>query len=110
MELYKLGLLPPPKELAGRVALVTGGASGIGRAVAQRLAEAGAHVVVADRNQPGAQEVADGLVKTYGERRGLAVGMDVTDEAAVRQAFEATVLAYGGGGVGGSHARISPPP
>ena len=107
MELYKLGLLPPPKELAGRVALVTGGASGIGRAVAQRLAAAGAHVVVADRNQPGAQEVAAGLVQTYGERRGLAVGMDVTDEAAVLRAFEETVLAYGGVDVIVSNAGIS---
>ena len=107
MELYKLGLLPPRKELAGRVALVTGGASGIGRAVAQRLAAAGAHVVVTDRNQPGAQEVAAGLVQTYGERRGLAVGMDVTDEAAVRRAFEETVLAYGGVDVVVSNAGIS---
>jgi rhamnulose-1-phosphate aldolase/alcohol dehydrogenase len=107
MELYKLGLLPPPKELAGRVALVTGGASGIGRAVAQRLAAAGAHVAVADRNEPGAQEVATSLVQAYGERRGLAVGMDVTDETAVRQAFEATVLAYGGVDVVVSNAGIS---
>ena len=107
MELYKLGLLPPPKELAGRVALVTGGASGIGRAVAQRLAEAGAHVVVTDRNEPGAQEVAAGLVQKHGERRGLAVGMDVTDEAAVRRAFEETVLTYGGVDVIVSNAGIS---
>ncbi|HEY0583954.1 MAG TPA: bifunctional aldolase/short-chain dehydrogenase [Chloroflexota bacterium] len=107
MEIYKLGLLPPPKELAGRVALVTGGASGIGRAVAQRLAEAGAHVVVTDRNEPGAQEVAAGLVQKHGERRGTAVGMDVTDEAAVRRAFEETVLAYGGVDVVVSNAGIS---
>jgi rhamnulose-1-phosphate aldolase/alcohol dehydrogenase len=107
MELYKLRLLPPPKELAGRVALVTGGASGIGRAVAQRLAAAGAHVVVADRNQPGAQEVATELVQRYGERRGLAVGMEVTDEAAVRRAFEETVLTYGGVDVIVSNAGIS---
>src|SRR5207245_10749948 len=78
MELYKRGLLPPPKELAGPLALVTRGASGLGPTAAQRLAAAGAHVVVADRNQPGAQEVAAGLVQTYGERRGRAVGLDVT--------------------------------
>jgi rhamnulose-1-phosphate aldolase/alcohol dehydrogenase len=107
MELYKLGLLPPPKELAGRVALVTGAASGIGRAVAERLAAAGAHVVVADRNEPGAQDVAAGLVQSHGQGRGLAVGMDVTDEAAVRRAFEATVLAYGGVDVVVSNAGIS---
>jgi rhamnulose-1-phosphate aldolase/alcohol dehydrogenase len=107
MELYKLSLLPLPKELAGRVALVTGGASGIGRAVAERLAEVGAHVVVADRNESGAQEVADGLVQKYGERRGLAVGVDVTDEAAVARAFEQTVLTYGGVDVVVSNAGIS---
>jgi len=96
MELYKLSLAPPPRELAGRVALVTGGASGIGRAIVQRLAEAGAHVVVADRNIDGAEEVAADLVRTHGQARGLAVNMDVTDEAAVRRAFEETVLCYGG--------------
>jgi len=107
MELYKLSLLPPPRELAGQVALVTGAASGIGRAIALRLAEAGAHVIVADRNAAGAQEVADGLVKTYGERRALPIAMDVTEERAVQHAFEETVLAYGGLDVVVSNAGIS---
>jgi rhamnulose-1-phosphate aldolase/alcohol dehydrogenase len=107
MELYKLGLMPPPRELAGQVALVTGGASGIGRAIALRLAEAGAHVIVADRNAAGAQDVADGLVKTYGEGRALPIAMDVTDESAVQRAFEETVLAYGGIDVIVSNAGIS---
>jgi rhamnulose-1-phosphate aldolase/alcohol dehydrogenase len=105
MELYKLTLAPPPGELAGRVALVTGGASGIGRAIAERLARAGAHVVVADRNQAGAEEVANTLSRNYGA--GLAAGMDVTDEAAVRQAFQTTVLAYGGLDILVSNAGIS---
>jgi NAD(P)-dependent dehydrogenase (short-subunit alcohol dehydrogenase family) len=87
--------------------MVTGGASGIGRAVAQRLAEAGAHVVIADRNVAGAEEVANSLVKTHGERRALPVGMDVTDEGAVQRAFEETVLAYGGLDVVVSNAGIS---
>jgi rhamnulose-1-phosphate aldolase/alcohol dehydrogenase len=107
MELYKLSLQPRPKELAGQVALVTGGASGIGRAVAQRLADAGAHVVVADRDEPRAQEVAEALVQTYGERRGLAITMDVTNEQAVRRGFEDTVSAYGGVDVVVSNAGIS---
>ena len=107
MELYKLGLLPPPKELAGKVAFVTGAASGIGRAIAFRLAEAGAHVVVSDRNQEGASEVADAVVKASGEKRALAVGMDVTDEDAVRRGFEETVLAYGGIDIVVSNAGIS---
>lgn len=107
MELYKLSLLPPPKELAGQVALVTGGASGIGRAVAQRLASAGAHVVIADRNADGAAEVASALVQENGEGRALAVGMDVTDESAVQQAFFDTVTAYGGVDIVVSNAGIS---
>ena len=107
MELYKLSLAPPPKELAGRIALVTGAASGIGRAIARRLAEAGAHVVVADRNLSGASEVAAGLTEAHGEGRALAVEVDVTDETAVRRAFEDTVLNYGGVDIVVSNAGIS---
>jgi NAD(P)-dependent dehydrogenase (short-subunit alcohol dehydrogenase family) len=107
MELYKLGLMPPPKELAGQVAVVTGGASGIGRAVAQRLAEAGAHVVIADRHGDGAAEVAGELVNAHGQGAALAVGMDVTDESAVHHTFEEAVLAYGGVDIVVSNAGIS---
>ncbi|MCV6038930.1 SDR family NAD(P)-dependent oxidoreductase, partial [Escherichia coli] len=73
LELYKLTLAPPPKELAGWVALVTGGAGGIGSAVAGRLHEAGACVVVADLDEEGASEVASRLGP-----EGLAVRADVT--------------------------------
>jgi rhamnose utilization protein RhaD (predicted bifunctional aldolase and dehydrogenase) len=59
LELYKLTLAPPEKELARRVALVTGSASGIGRAVALRLAREGAHVIVGDLDEAGATKVAD---------------------------------------------------
>ena len=107
MELYKLSLAPRPKELSGRVALVTGAASGIGRAIALRLAEEGAHVVVADRNLAGASQVASGLVEAHGQGRALAVEVDVTDEAAVRRAFEDTVLTYGGVDIVVSNAGIS---
>ena len=62
LERYKLAQAPPRGELAGKVALVTGGASGIGRAAARLLAERGAHVVVGDLNLDGAQQVADELV------------------------------------------------
>ena len=107
MELYKLRQAAPPQELAGRVALVTGGASGIGRAIARRLAGAGAHVVVADRNAAGAVEVADELSRGHGELRGLPSTIDVTDEDAVRRGFEETVLAYGGLDIVVSNAGIS---
>src|SRR5207344_2391696 len=58
LERYKLAQAPPRGELAGRVAVITGGASGIGRAAARVLAARGAHVVVADLNVEGAEEVA----------------------------------------------------
>jgi rhamnulose-1-phosphate aldolase/alcohol dehydrogenase len=96
LERYKLAQAPPQGELAGRIALVTGGASGIGRATARLLAERGAHVVVADLNSDGAQEVADELLAAHGLRRAVAVAMDVTDEKAVRHAVDQAVLAYGG--------------
>ncbi|MBV9329517.1 MAG: bifunctional rhamnulose-1-phosphate aldolase/short-chain dehydrogenase [Chloroflexi bacterium] len=107
MELYKLSLLPAPRELAGQVALVTGAASGIGRAIARRLAEAGAHVVIADRNAAGAADVANQLAERHGERRALAVAIDVGDESAVSAAFSEAVLAYGGVDVVVSNAGIS---
>jgi NAD(P)-dependent dehydrogenase (short-subunit alcohol dehydrogenase family) len=63
LELYKLTLRPPDRELAGRVAFVTGAASGIGRAIAHRLAQEGAHVVIADINADGAQAVAEDITQ-----------------------------------------------
>lgn len=96
LELYKLKLKPPDRDLAGKVALITGAASGIGRATAHRLAAEGAHVVVADINDEGGQQVAAALVEKHGHRRGLFVHMDVTSEASVEQGFREAVLAYGG--------------
>jgi rhamnulose-1-phosphate aldolase/alcohol dehydrogenase len=96
LERYKLAQAPPRGELAGRVALITGGASGIGRATARMLAARGAHVVVADRNVAGVEEVADELTATYGVRRALAVSVDVTSEEAVVEMTQRAVLEYGG--------------
>ena len=96
LELYKLKLAPPERELARRIAVVTGGAGGIGSAIAQRLAEEGAHVVVADLDEKNAQQVADQIVAKHGEGRAIGVGVDVTDEASVQELFRQTVLTYGG--------------
>jgi rhamnulose-1-phosphate aldolase/alcohol dehydrogenase len=96
LERYKLAQAPPRGELAGRIALITGGASGIGRATARLLAARGAHVVVADLNADGAAEVAEELSGVHGLRRALGVHVDVTSEQAVQEMVERTVLAYGG--------------
>jgi rhamnulose-1-phosphate aldolase/alcohol dehydrogenase len=96
LERYKLARAPPRGELAGRVALITGGASGIGRATARLLAARGAHVVVADRNLEGAEEVAAELIAAQGSRRALAVAVDVTSEDAVVEMTRRTVFEYGG--------------
>jgi len=96
LELYKLTLAPPEKELARRIALVTGGASGIGRAVARRLAMEGAHVVVGDVDEAGAKKTADDVTAAVGNGRAIGLRMDVTSEASVRAAFEETILAFGG--------------
>jgi NAD(P)-dependent dehydrogenase (short-subunit alcohol dehydrogenase family) len=107
LERYKLGLAPAPRELEGRIALVTGGASGIGRAIAERFAAEGAHVAIVDIDETGATEVAASLCELHGERRALAFGVDVTDEASVAHAFQRTVLEWGGLDVVVSNAGVA---
>jgi rhamnulose-1-phosphate aldolase/alcohol dehydrogenase len=107
LELYKLTLAPPERELARRIALVTGGASGIGRAAALRLAAEGAHVVVTDLDAAGASKVADEVSAASGAGRALGVGMDVAREDSVQAAFEEAVLAYGGIDIVVSNAGIA---
>ncbi|GAB2555506.1 bifunctional aldolase/short-chain dehydrogenase [Gracilibacillus alcaliphilus] len=96
LELYKLSLAPPEADFSRQVAFVTGGAGGIGTATAHRLLEAGAHVVLADINQEGAEELAQSLNQQYGAQRAFAVKMDVTKEEEVQQAIAASIRQYGG--------------
>lgn len=93
LEEAKLARMPAPKPLATRIALVTGAASGIGKAIATRLAAEGACVVIADLDADKAQAAA-AEIGTSDVAIGIAA--DVTDEAAVQAAVDATVLAFGG--------------
>jgi rhamnulose-1-phosphate aldolase/alcohol dehydrogenase len=93
LEEAKLARMPTPKPLTTRIALVTGAGSGIGRAIAHRLAAEGACVVVTDRDATAAETVAGEL---GGPDIAMAVPLDVTDAAAVTDAVHAAVLAYGG--------------
>ncbi len=108
LEEAKLRRMPPEKGLARQIAVVIGGGSGIGRAVAQRMIQEDAHVVVADLDAEAAQETAEGLVAQAGMGIGLAgtgisrcgpaisLEVDITDRTSVRRLLETTVLAYGG--------------
>ena len=93
LEEAKLARMPQPKSHATRIALVTGAASGIGKAIATRLAAEGACVVIADLDAEKARAAAAEL---GGTDVAVGVAVDVSDEAAVQAAIEAAVLAFGG--------------
>jgi sorbitol-6-phosphate 2-dehydrogenase len=82
------------KILQDQIALVTGGAQGLGEAISYRLAREGAHVVVADLNQDGAEHVAAEIAAKTGQKT-LAAGVDVTKEDQVEAMFNRTVEKFG---------------
>jgi rhamnulose-1-phosphate aldolase/alcohol dehydrogenase len=102
LELYKLSLAPPPREFQGVVVLITGGAGGIGSAVAHAFADEGACVVITDIDVEGAADV----VAEIGDSA-VAVEADVTDEGSVVDAYRDATLAFGGVDVVVSNAGIA---
>jgi NAD(P)-dependent dehydrogenase (short-subunit alcohol dehydrogenase family) len=107
LEERKLQLLPKPRSLEGRVALVTGGAGGIGGATARKLLSEGASVVLVDIDPAGAESAANALQNDFGADRVRALACDVTNESQVAAAFAATVAEYGGLDILVSNAGIA---
>lgn len=95
MELYKLTLKPPPKALAGRIVVVTGAASGIGRAVSERLASLGASVVLADLDGSGLEATGAAIDDAGHPVPALVVG-DQSDPEVVAATVSTAVRTFGG--------------
>jgi rhamnulose-1-phosphate aldolase/alcohol dehydrogenase len=96
LEEAKLQRMPAPRPMVGRVALVTGGAGGIGAASAERLLRDGACVMLADLDGAAVETVRAGFARSFGGDVVQAVTCDVTDENQVAAAFDACALAFGG--------------
>ena len=107
LEEAKLQRMPKPKTLAGRVALITGAAGGIGAATAARYLREGACVMLADINMNALADVRDGFAKQYGADVVRAVEMNVTDEAAIIAAYAETAVEFGGVDILVSNAGIA---
>jgi rhamnulose-1-phosphate aldolase/alcohol dehydrogenase len=107
LEEAKLQRMPKPKSLAGRIALVTGGAGGIGAATAERYLWEGACVILADINAEDLKLTQDSLIQRYGADMVRSVVMDVTCEDAVAMAFAEAAVEFGGVDILVSNAGIA---
>ena len=109
LEEAKLQRMPKPKSLQGRIALVTGGASGIGLAIVRKLLAEGACVTLADINDEGLATVSAELGQKHGKDNVFTVRMDVTSEEAVIKGFEDTIARFGGLDIVVNNAGIAIP-
>jgi rhamnulose-1-phosphate aldolase/alcohol dehydrogenase len=107
LEEAKLQRMPKPKALAGWVALVTGGAGGIGMAIARRLLEEGACVVITDIDRKALDEATASLHSHYGKDRIVGVRGDVTDEHSMASLFAEASWSFGGIDICVSNAGIA---
>ncbi|GAC1525200.1 MAG: bifunctional rhamnulose-1-phosphate aldolase/short-chain dehydrogenase [Sediminibacterium sp.] len=96
LEEAKLQRMPKPKALSGRVALVTGSAGGIGKAIAKMFAEEGACVILNDNNAERLEEATKEFASLYGKDIFAADVLDVTDLASIQRTLNTAALAFGG--------------
>jgi rhamnulose-1-phosphate aldolase/alcohol dehydrogenase len=107
LEEAKLQRMPKAKALAGRVAFITGGAGGIGSAIARKFLSEDACVVLADIDKESLDDVVAALARIFGKDAAKAVSLDVTREDAVAAAIDQTVSAFGGLDILVNNAGIS---
>jgi rhamnulose-1-phosphate aldolase/alcohol dehydrogenase len=96
LEEAKLQRMPKPKPLSGRIALVTGSAGGIGKAISKKFAEEGAVIVLNDLNAERLESASEEFKKLFGKDAFTSVQLNVTDAAQVENAMAEAILAFGG--------------
>lgn len=96
LEEAKLQRMPKPKPLTGRIALITGSAGGIGKAIAKKMADEGAVVMINDNDAARLESAKEDFSKKYSRDTFSSVILDVTNAATIRNAFESTSITFGG--------------
>ncbi len=107
LEEAKLQRMPKRKALSGRIALITGSAGGIGKAIAKKFAEEGACVIINDINEERLNNAKQEFIKMFGKDAVASTTLDVTDEITIAKAFDDTILAFGGVDIIVNNAGIS---
>ena len=107
LEEAKLQRMPKPKPLSGKIALITGSAGGIGKAIAKKFAQEGACVVLNDINQERLDEAKDEFVRLFSKDPVATTTLNVTDPASIDGAYKAACLAFGGVDIVINNAGIS---
>ena len=107
LEEAKLQRLPKPKPLSGRIAMITGSAGGIGKAIAKKFIQEGACVVLNDNNQERLDEAKAEFLKQFGKDSAIASVLDVTDSVTIQKTIDSAVLAFGGVDIVVNNAGLS---
>src|SRR6202012_493468 len=95
LEEAKLQRMPKPKALSGRIALITGSAGGIGKAIAKKFADEGACVIINDNDQSRLESARNEFMQQYGKDVFIGELLDVTQAADIRKVYRAASLAFG---------------